>query len=1166
MKSRSHRLPVSEPHPDDWVNGSWTVDCVCGVTYDDGEEMVDCDECGVWVHTRCSRYVKSDDSFACDKCKSKNNGGGGDTNDSEETEVAEFLVELPTKTLRMDNPTLASAASRRPFRLWTDIPMEERVHVQGVPGGEPQLFLGSGTPSFFGPELWKSAGYVPKKFKFRYTDFPCLDSGKDAEKNELDKAGGEENANQADNGAGVLFSLLKENDNTLRSRLLDYVGVKTPVEGSGCHDVVSIRQKNLGGKDLGFSCPEDSMKKKTCSVRIVLPSGKRKKQELGMLKDQSVKKVVKTMEEDGDAKKRAANASKAVSTSSSDGKRLESSQDRGSKTVSIQCRQNVPCDQLEDGFGECSTNLASKEHGLEVTPRNDVSVGELSRRGNSEDHVSVPSMNFSKINNGVESLTEPNGSMRQLVKEEIPRETLQTGGVHGGCTGSAETGSHDKDHVAMDVKISTSDAKESRQGQISDMDEGNPRPNKKLKAEPDAADFRHHHIEPLPLNDVKFDTMKFTNQYSDSSVNVVSEKGKAMLGKVIESSALSPEASNTKVLDATSSPTVVSSRTDKFDESPGKTCPYKRQPTSEASTEPRKKTSGLKCSSEVADDLHKSNGTAKSHSTASNQRNAVSLVKSASASGGNISNNHTIAIIHSPSLHSKQNGSTKSNVVTMADNAIADMIEHDEKCGRPKKSVKEYSRHLSTIPESTKLSLTSDSKKPSSDFKGSSISSSSKVPLVPNVAFNRVSGECTSSQEIESSSNAQNKAAASDEPGKGEKLSQPGSHLSSRGNMASIAPTSANFPTNLSDEELALLLHQELNSSPRVPRVPRMRHAGSLPQLTGPSATSVLMKRTSSGVKDHIVASRRRTKDFSGECSHGSAEVDNEAKKIERKPTSPDNGRRDSGHSADLLSRNETDGGHAKSVQSMKKINVGCSLSSSSDANGHNVSSSHLSSRTASGDDPRMVGHLTARTLPGLIADIMREGKRMTYEELCNAVLPHWPHLRKHNGERYAYSSHFQAVLDCLRNRSEWARLVDRGSKCARLVLRLAPPEMGARIALASTSRKRSKLNADSLSIESEDNEENVVKAAKDPGSKNFESHHEDFPKGKRKARKRRRLALQGRSGIVRRRRRADVISDDESESFSISSEEESMSSEEEIQGGGESIGGSEASASSDDV
>lgn len=43
--------------------------------------------------------------------------------------------------------------------------------------------------------------------------------------------------------------------------------------------------------------------------------------------------------------------------------------------------------------------------------------------------------------------------------------------------------------------------------------------------------------------------------------------------------------------------------------------------------------------------------------------------------------------------------------------------------------------------------------------------------------------------------------------------------------------------------------------------------------------------------------------------------------------------------------------------------------------------------------------------------------------------LQHWHNLRKHNGERYAYTSHSQAVLDCLRNRHEWARLVDRGPK-----------------------------------------------------------------------------------------------------------------------------------------
>lgn len=56
--------------------------------------------------------------------------------------------------------------------------------------------------------------------------------------------------------------------------------------------------------------------------------------------------------------------------------------------------------------------------------------------------------------------------------------------------------------------------------------------------------------------------------------------------------------------------------------------------------------------------------------------------------------------------------------------------------------------------------------------------------------------------------------------------------------------------------QYALLLHQELNSSPRVTRAPRMRHAGSLPQLTSTTPTSMLMKRTSSsGGKDHGLVS-----------------------------------------------------------------------------------------------------------------------------------------------------------------------------------------------------------------------------------------------------------------------------------------------------------------------
>ncbi|EPS65734.1 hypothetical protein M569_09044, partial [Genlisea aurea] len=134
-------------------------------------------------------------------------------------------------------------------------------------------------------------------------------------------------------------------------------------------------------------------------------------------------------------------------------------------------------------------------------------------------------------------------------------------------------------------------------------------------------------------------------------------------------------------------------------------------------------------------------------------------------------------------------------------------------------------------------------------------------------------------------------------------------------------------------------------------------------------------------------------------------------------------------------------------LESLKKTCVSSCLSS--DAYEHDLASKNPSARNASEGGPHKVGSQAHRTLPGVIAEIMNEGKHMTYEELCNAVLPHWPHLRKHNGERYAYSSHSQAVLDCLRNRSEWARLVDRGPK-------------------TNASRKRRKNDADSLSVESD--------------------------------------------------------------------------------------------------
>lgn len=127
-----------------------------------------------------------------------------------------------------------------------------------------------------------------------------------------------------------------------------------------------------------------------------------------------------------------------------------------------------------------------------------------------------------------------------------------------------------------------------------------------------------------------------------------------------------------------------------------------------------------------------------------------------------------------------------------------------------------------------------------------------------------------------------------------------------------------------------------------------------------------------------------------------------------------------------------------------------------------------------------------------------------------------------------------------------------------------------------NAGRKRRRTDAEAPSFDSEENEGNKDRTAKDVESTSFDSHRDHFPKGKRKARKRRRrLALQGRGikdVVVRRGRRHreadDVVSYDEDIcSPSNSSSEESMFSEDEMtqeeDGTCPAAGRREASASS---
>ncbi|KAF6141488.1 hypothetical protein GIB67_000869 [Kingdonia uniflora] len=304
-----------------------------------------------------------------------------------------------------------------------------------------------------------------------------------------------------------------------------------------------------------------------------------------------------------------------------------------------------------------------------------------------------------------------------------------------------------------------------------------------------------------------------------------------------------------------------------------------------------------------------------------------------------------------------------------------------------------------------------------------------------------------------------------------------------------------------------------------------VRQAANMPQLSSPTAIHTKRAFSSRG-KDQISVSRRKNKeDLPKDTFRNSRELNDESKQIGRFPSSPDGRRQPPLFASGSSTKKESRSG----------------------------SHSRRSSRGTSDDDdsgPR------PRTLAGLLNEIMSKGERMTYEELCNVVLSHWQELRKHNGERYAYSSHSQAVIDCLRNRNEWAQLVDRGPKVNKnihesVMSKFKNLNSTLDCVSANTGRKRRKLDPEPPMVESEENEHENGRSSKELDCNGVEClHREEYPKGKRKARKRRRLALQGR-GVkeVTKRGKGDTITDDENEPFSPSSEgTENNSSEDESQ------------------
>ncbi|CAN8290262.1 unnamed protein product [Cochlearia groenlandica] len=1065
MKGRSYR-----DHHEDWVDGSWTVDCICGVNFDDGEEMVNCDDCGVWVHTRCSRYVKGEELFTCDKCKRKSNNND---NDSEETEVAQLLVELPTTTMRMENSCTRNMPLNRPFRLWTEIPIEEKVHVQGIPGGDQSLF--GGLSSAFSRELWKCTGYVPKKFNFKYREFPCWD---EQDKGEID------NRYQEEDGAGVLFSMSKENVITGPVRAL--VGMKS-LDCKVANGFAKTAE-SLNSGEVGMKHSQGAMKKDKRFLRPMI-TNKRRKELFGASKERTKKKAEAADKEDDDKK--------GPTRSTSDSKPSETRKDTEPERFTTDVGTTKIEKSKKDVVEESTLKTGGDESG-----NKEIGV-ECSRERNLSDvHA-----------NGAGKQDEKAGHhLRIVLKSSVANDSSVLG---------------EKD-------APPNNANKEKQGTIADSPKDN------------AVDSPESLQKPSSGSTVGITGEVEETTCDDTSRKLGSEKSKFQKEMVYTSAGGSADKqtldpNDSKVSGTSTSQVSGASVSNKLTTSGSLQDDHKPQPidiVSEAiSNGNRDRSSDLKREpmvSETEKDILKTKHGSGSlqepskpcrpvphtFSVYGRPKMVVCIGKSSSSSATEKSSrcddNNTKPSTSRGSKQQPSDGDANTNA-NDEDCVSSDLIRKEDGGDEPpEKDVKEHPKFSITSMKSTQQNRASHS----SVSKTRESPSSSKASSVARIN----DGSCEAPGKHSLSGTFQK----NEKPGQSVSQSASKNHVQS---IISLAP-------NISDEELALRLHHQLNSSPRVPRVPRLRQPGSLPL----SPTAPIFKRTSSSnSKDHATFSRRKTKDASKEGFRNFRDDDRCSTRSAKTRRSPDWRANQDRRSRRGSKKGEENGTHKASRKVLLPPNSNTSTSSgpssSNELNEHSMPSP-LSS-------PRNNGTPVHQTLPGLINQIMSKGKRMAYEELCNAVLPHWPHLRKHNGERYAYSSHSQAVLDCLRNRHEWARLVDRGPK-------------------TNSGKKKRKVDA----AEEEEEEESDENESSKGGRKQL--HHsqvEEFPKGKRKARKRRRLSVQEKGIKVLRKKRnqeeEEEASEEDEEDASSDTSEESMFCEEDEEEEERPSNGKDVSASS---
>uniref|UniRef100_A0A0E0P632 Zinc finger PHD-type domain-containing protein n=1 Tax=Oryza rufipogon TaxID=4529 RepID=A0A0E0P632_ORYRU len=862
---------------DDWGDGSWTVDCSCGITYDDGEEMVSCDECNVWVHTRCARYVRGVHiSFSCHNCKAKRAPSSAD-----EAEVAELLAELPTHR------------PRPLYRRWAEVPLPSRVHVHGLPGGTDTALFRSAAPSpVFSSALWRCAGYVPKRFGFRYCEFPYWADDKDGA-NALFALAREKRKEKAETRFPLRLGAIHKDKNYVRTLSI-------------CGDKVDGVEHSVDDDAKRTSPPSDAKKRGT-SISIVEPdtwdNGCEKKRDFDV-----------PASEDQHAKTNMVNSDLHVLVEAKK-KRASSSERSGDK--------------------KCS---ASKE----IT-------GMLKKYEPKESKRLV-------ISSGVATTA--------AVAEQEVHSRFVKGSVYEGLDGNQNVGL--QTGVRSNGVVKRDDVKRSN-GDV----------------QSDAA--------PEKMNE-GLDLQKQSNQTSNLLV----------VGGVPDLQTNQSESLTIK---------------------------------KEASTDDHERTEAI----QFVSDEHKS-GKQDTAMLSTLQRHSSKLASDLVYQHPKSETQNPMHTIPEHPNSSLEPSSEETTVRLVKKDQTRLVSSADSENDFAKKSESSQDRTRSSDKVQLKGFVPSAPK--SSQGSRTYVSSAKNRFIVPKEQLQKTSTE----------GNA-----------------PPGSL------QASAELQSTETTASLSDEQLALLLHQQLNSSPRVPRVPRCHQASTM-QMLHPTGASVLKKRN----KDD-------------------AWRDNDETKKTGKVSSVERRHRDSSTERVLAAKDSCK--FTENIESEQRNRGICSTGATSGVGN---------------DAPidRGVSH----DLPGLIEEIISKNTNITYGELCNAIRQHWGDLSKPNVENNAYPNYLHAVNDCLRNRNDWAHLVDQA-------------------AMMNPNKRRKVEESDSLSADVLATEKTNKEAKRGPEDTNAESHHEILPRGKRKARKCRRLELKGRRvNDTRKRSSFDSASDDDDTTLSDSS------------------------------